>query len=83
MEDGFQQSSIEASLANAIYTAKQMGRCRTRLTSRVAELSDALEMEHNEMFVGMHIALTSKTDAFLNLQVSAFKTLMKEPISFF
>ena len=29
------------------------------------------------MFVGMHIALTSKTDALLNLQVSAFGTLMK------
>ena len=25
MEDGFQQSSIEATLANAIYTAKQSG----------------------------------------------------------
>ena len=40
-------------------------------------------MQHNDMIVGRQIALTSKTDALLNLQVSAFWTLMKEPISFF
>ena len=39
-------------------------------------------MQHNDMIVGMQIALTLKTDALLNLQVSAHWTLMKEPSSF-
>ena len=29
LEVGFQQSSIETTLASAIYIAKQMGRCKT------------------------------------------------------
>ena len=42
----------------------------------------ASKMHHNDMNVGIQIALTSKTDALLNLQVSASWTLMKEPRSF-
>ena len=68
LEVGFQQSSIET-LANAIYTAGQLVRCITRVTSTVAKLSDASKMQHIDMMVGMQIALSSKTDAFLNLQV--------------
>ena len=41
LEVGFQQSSIETTLASAIYIAKQMGRCKTRMTSIVAKLSEA------------------------------------------
>ena len=78
LEVGFQQSSIETTLARANYIAKQVGRCKTRKTSTVAKLSDASKMQHNDMIVGIPIALTSKTDALLNLQVSAFRTLMKE-----
>ena len=61
--------------------AKQMGRCNT-MTSIVAKLSDVSKIQYNDMIVGIPIALTSKTDDYLNLQASAFWTLMKEPISF-
>ena len=49
LEVGFQQSSIETTVASAIHIAKQMSPFNTRMTS--------------------------KTDALLNLQVSAFWTL--------
>ena len=82
LEVGFQQSSIETTLANAIYTKKQLVRCITRVTSTVAKLSGASKMQHNDMTVDMQIALTSKTDAFLNLQVfQRTRTLVKEPFS--
>ena len=51
------------------------------MTSRVAKHSDASKMQHNDTIVGMQIALTSETDELLNLQVSAFWTLMTEPFS--
>ena len=54
----------------------------TRLTSTVAKLSDASNVQHNDTSVGIQIALTSKTDVLLNMQVSTFWTLMKEPMSF-
>ena len=81
LEVGFQQSSIETTLAGAICVAKQMGRFKTRMTSTVAEHSDASKMQHNGVTVGIQIALTSKAGALLNLQVSAYWTL-KEPNSF-
>ena len=79
---GFQQSSIGTTLASAIFIAKQMGRCKPRMISIVAKLQDASKMQHNDTIVGIQIALTSKTDALLNLQFPAFWTLMKEPVSF-
>ena len=82
LEVGFQQSSIEMTLASAICVAKQMGRFKTRKTSIAAKLSDASKMQHSDTTVGTQIALTSKTDALLNLQVSAIWIQMKEPISF-
>ena len=69
-------------MASAIYISKQMGRCKTRMTSVVAKFSGASKMQHIDMIVGIQITLTSKTGALLNLQISAFWTLMKEPIPF-
>ena len=39
-------------------------------------------MHHNCMIAGIQIALTSQTDALLNVQVSALWILMKEPLPF-
>ena len=41
LEVGFQQSSIETRSASVVYIAKQLGRCKTRVVSFAAKLSDA------------------------------------------
>ena len=67
LELRFQQSSIETTLTSAIYIAKRTGRCKTRMTSIVAKLSHASQMQHEDMIAGIQIALTSESDALLNL----------------
>ena len=44
LEVGFQQYSVETRSAGVVYVAKQLGRCKTRMVSYAAKLSDASKM---------------------------------------